>query len=210
MAARQGATTSRSCPDRFVLRFAARNSLGIDSPCSRGIIQLRGELHVKISPAVIVFLLSAGVALPAKPSARLMKSTYAYLDGQKAEPNQQIPATPQANTGNPTSANSTLEPNLAGDAALQGRIQQALSNEPTLGSSHITVNVTDSAIELSGTAASIQDKQTAERIAESFDGNREFHDKLVVTGQRLPATSTPNNGSKTGGSNTSGATHPQM
>lgn len=165
---------------------------------------------MRIWPAMIVVLLSAAVALPAKPSARLMNSTCAYLDGQKAEPNQQVPATPQANTGNPSSANPTLEPNAASDANLQGRIQQALRNEPTLASSHITVNVTDSAIELSGTAASIQDKQTAERIAESFDGNREFRDKLLVTGQRLPGTSTPNNGSKGGGSTTSGATHPQM
>jgi len=160
---------------------------------------------VKILPAVIALLLSAPVALPAKQSPRLMNASRAYLDGQKAEPNEQIPATPQANTGNPR-----LEPNPASDAGLQGRIQQALRNEPTLASSQILVNVTESAIELSGTVASTQDKQTAERIAESFDGNRGFNDKLVVTGQRTSGTSTSNNGSQGGGSNPAGATHPQM
>jgi BON domain len=162
---------------------------------------------MRFAPAVIVVLLSAAVALPARQGARLVNSTYAYLDGQKAEPNEQIPATPQANTGNPPNANPTLEPTPANDAALQSRIQQALSNEPTLASSHITVNVTDSAIELSGTATSNQDKQTADRIAQSFDGNRVFRDKLVVAGQR---PNTNPNGSKSGASNSSAPPHPQM
>lgn len=103
------------------------------------------------------------------------------FEGQKAEPNTQVPATPQANTGR---ADDTLgQPNPADNASLQGRIQQALTQDPTLSTSHVVVNVTDSAIELTGTADSIRSKETAERIAESFDGNRKFADKLLVTGQ---------------------------
>jgi hypothetical protein len=42
--------------------------------------------------------------------------------------------------------------------------------------------VTDNGIELSGTVGSTKDKQTAERIASSFDGNRKLTDNISVTG----------------------------
>ena len=35
---------------------------------------------------------------------------------------------------------------------------------------------------LTGTVGSVKDKQTAERIASSFDGNRKLTDNIVVTG----------------------------
>jgi osmotically-inducible protein OsmY len=68
------------------------------------------------------------------------------------------------------------------NGTLQSRIEDAVRNEPTLGNSLITVNVTDNGIDLSGTVGSTKNKQTAERIAESFDGNRKLNDSLVVTG----------------------------
>jgi len=106
---------------------------------------------------------------------------------QKAEPNKEIPATPQANSGNPSSAASLSGlPGTGDSAALQSRIQEALREEPALSGSRITVNVTDSAIELAGTVNSGKDRQTADRIAQSFDGNRKFEDKLVVTGTGAP------------------------
>jgi len=152
--------------------------------------------------AVLLFLLSAGMVL------------LVYADGQKAEPNPQAPATPQANTGQtsasspqatPGTTSSSAAPTTpaqpsADDAALQGRIQQALQNEPGLSAAHISVIVTDGAIEISGTVASSQDKQTAERIAESFDGNRKFEDKLTVTGQTPASPPATNTGNKTGAS----------
>ena len=52
----------------------------------------------------------------------------------------------------------------------------------TLGASHVLANVTDSGIELTGTVGSTKDKQTAERIASSFDGNRKLTDNISVTG----------------------------
>lgn len=148
--------------------------------------------------AVLAFLFSATVIL------------FAYTDPQKAEPNPQAPPAPQASTehatppgsANGSAANSNLtQTNSADDAALQGRIQDALRNEPDLAASHISVNVTDTAIEISGTVPSSREKQTAERIAESFDGNRKFDDKLLVTGQAPPAASSGNTGTKTGASN---------
>ena len=131
-----------------------------------------------ISRAMLVVLL-ATVLLAQVPERA--SAVVSGLDGQKAEPNSQVPATPPANSGN--QAATLGQPNPAADAALQGRVQQALNNDPALSSSHISVSVTDSALELTGTADSIKSKETAERIAESFDGNRKFTDKLLVTGQ---------------------------
>ena len=104
---------------------------------------------------------------------------------QKSEPNQQVPATPPANAGsqNSTTPATAMPPTGESNATLQGQIQQALHNESTLDASHISVNVTDNSIELSGTVPSSEDKKTAQRIAQSFDGNRKFSDSLTVTGQ---------------------------
>jgi hypothetical protein len=51
-----------------------------------------------------------------------------------------------------------------------------------LSSSNVNVNVTDSTIELSGTVATGKEKQTAERIAQSYAGNRKIVDRITVTG----------------------------
>ncbi len=68
------------------------------------------------------------------------------------------------------------------NASLQSKIEQAIRSQAELGTSHVSVNVSYTEIALSGTVPSTQDKQTAERLAESFDGNRKLNDKLVVTG----------------------------
>jgi len=133
---------------------------------------------------------------PSPMAPRLTNAALRIAEAQKAEPNSQNPATPQANNGqsSATSGNATprtlAQASVADDAALQGRIQQALQNEPSLAGSHVSVKVTSGTIELAGTAASGKDKVTAERIAESFDANRKFEDKLVVTGQS-PAAPNP-------------------
>lgn len=123
---------------------------------------------MNMRPTMLVFVLAAGTAF-----------------AQKAEPNKQVPATPQANSGEPSGASaSTIQrPELENSATLRSQIENALSNEPSLSGSHVSVNVTDNEIQLSGTAASPKDKLTAERIAQSFDGNRKFTDNLLVTGQ---------------------------
>ncbi len=159
--------------------------------------------------ALPAFVFLAAIFLAAQNPRGNQPNTYpiAVAAAQKAEPNSQAPATPQANTGQTPApsppaqgqaANGSTatagQPNSGDDGALQGRIQEALRNEPELAASHISVNVTDSAIAISGTVPSSKDKQTAERIAQSFDGNRKFDDKLLVTGQPSAAPGTANTG----------------
>ena len=129
-----------------------------------------------------VLILALSTRLAAGGHALARANAFAPL-AQEAEPNPQVPATQQANSGT-TNVGSGNMPQPEDNAKLQGQIQQALLNEASLKGSHVSVNVTDSAIQLSGTVASGKDKQTAERIAESFNGNRNFEDKLVVAGSK--------------------------
>jgi osmotically-inducible protein OsmY len=110
-------------------------------------------------------------------------------------------ASQAATTPDPQTVHDAANAAAAGDQSssrLQSRIQDALRNEPTLSSSHVTVNVTETTIDLAGTVGSGKDKQTAERIAQSFDGNRQMKDNLVVTGHghsdMAPEHSAMNNG----------------
>ncbi len=92
-------------------------------------------------------------------------------------------ATPSASTAmDSTAIPAPPSPQANDNAGLQSRINDALRNEPTLGASHVVANVTDTGIELTGTVGSTKDKQTAERIASSFDGNRKLTDNISVTG----------------------------
>jgi BON domain len=105
---------------------------------------------------------------------------------------------PQAvpNSSGNAGGNSMTTPQS--NTTLQARIEDAIRNEPTLGNSHVAINVTDSSINLTGTVGSSNDRETAERIAQSFDGNRKLNDKLVVTGHghsdMAPDHSAINNG----------------
>jgi hypothetical protein len=74
------------------------------------------------------------------------------------------------------------QPAASDSATLQTTIQDKLKSEPLLSSSTVNVNVTDSTIELSGTVATGKEKQTAERIAQSYAGNRKVVDRITVTG----------------------------
>jgi hypothetical protein len=97
----------------------------------------------------------------------------------------QSPTSPNAQTAPGNSADASASPTASpnqNDGVLQSQIENALRNEPALTSSHIAVNVTAESISLSGTVGSGKDKQTAERIAQSFDGNRKMNDTLAVTG----------------------------
>jgi hypothetical protein len=203
---------SAECRPEGLLYLRSQNQLASTAISPSNTIQLRWRaagMSLRLAPLffVLMSLTTVAVAQSSTPS----NASYTSTPEQKAEPNPQNPATPQAN--NPPDSNGagrTLgQPDPAANAALQGRIQEALRNEPTLASSQVSVNVTDTAIELFGTVASTKDKETAERIAESFDGNRKFTDKLVVTGQAPPV----NNSGKSNTSNASpnaGSNNPQQ
>lgn len=92
-------------------------------------------------------------------------------------------------------------------ATLQSQIQNALQNEPTLRNDALSVNVTDSTIELGGNVQNGKEKQTAHRIASSFAGNRRVKDRITVTGHGT-ASSSPNS-STLGGNPASNSSNPQ-
>ena len=98
---------------------------------------------------------------------------------------------------------------------LKSQIENALRNEPTLSNANVAVAVTDSNIDLSGSVPTANDKQTAERIAQSYSGNRQLTDHLNVgtssgmssqsgtTGMSGAASSSGISGSSAGTSTTS-------
>ncbi len=138
-------------------------------------------------------LLAAGQSTAANqaasPSNNQGSSAYGnntYNQGAQAPSGtNSTPSSQQSPSSNSVGSAGTPQPpspDTSSYAALQSRIDDALRNEPTLGASHVVSNVSDSGIELSGTVGSTKDKQTAERIASSFDGNRKLTDNIVVTG----------------------------
>jgi hypothetical protein len=65
---------------------------------------------------------------------------------------------------------------------LHQRIEAALHSEPTLSGSNLNVNVSDDAIDLSGTVNSSKERLTARRIVQSFAGNRRVRERVTVAG----------------------------
>ena len=125
--------------------------------------------------------------------------TSAQAAPQKATPNVQaqnpsagadqstIPMNEQHPSTDPNQTQSTQAAKLPqSDAApstdLQGSIQAALQQEPSLKDSSISVRQNASGIELSGTAPNREEKKTAERIAKSSAGGRPVKNHIKVTG----------------------------
>jgi hypothetical protein len=122
--------------------------------------------------AVLAFVFSAvGLAIAQAPNAG---------DQSANSPDAQAAL---YNSGNPSGTQVSTSQD---DASLQSQIQNALRNESSLGNSQIVVSVTAQGIDLSGTVGSNKDKQTAERISQSFDGNRKLNDNLLITGHGHP------------------------
>lgn len=92
-------------------------------------------------------------------------------------------------SGSPSSRGLVTVPD---DASLQGQIQTAFKNDPTLANENVNVNVTEETIELSGSVPTGKAKQTAERITESYEGNRKVIDHITIAG-RGPGPSASSN-----------------
>lgn len=140
---------------------------------------------------------------PQGSGARLVNASYQET-GKPQEampPSQANPKADSDTQNNSTPLNITLTPTTADNGALQSKIENAMQSDPTLSTSRVAVNVTDTTIDLSGTVGSSKDKLAAERIAQSFGVNRKLNDKLTVTGQSrsTAAQSSPaaNNGNAT-------------
>lgn len=118
---------------------------------------------------------------------------------QKAKPNVQaqnpsvgadqstIPMNEQPPSTAPNQTQSTQAAKLPQSDAtpstdLQGSIQAALQQEPSLKDSSISVQKNDSGIELTGTAPSREEKKIAERIAKANAGGRPVKNHIKVTG----------------------------
>ena len=102
---------------------------------------------------------------------------------------------PSNNAQSGVTAESQTQATTAGQNdtdQIRSQIENALKNEPTLSSSNVMVNVTDTKIELSGDVASGKDKQTAKRIAQSYAGNRKVVDKITVKGMGKGANDSNN------------------
>lgn len=104
-------------------------------------------------------------------------SAQAAASGQSAQAGEPRRFTSDAGTAGLAAGSQESNPSL------QSKIEQAIRSQAALAASHVSVNVSYTEIALSGTVSSTQDKLTAERLAESFDGNRKLNDNLVVTGQ---------------------------
>jgi len=91
--------------------------------------------------------------------------------------------------GDQSASSSNASSSNNDSASLQSTIQDKLKSEPMLSSSSVNVNVTDATIELSGTVATGKEKQTAERIAQSYAGNRKLVNRITVTGNGSSSSS---------------------
>jgi trimeric autotransporter adhesin len=113
-----------------------------------------------------------------------------------------VPSNAGSIAGNTSAASGTQAGTLpAGDqsasasssssdsASLESTIQDKLKSEPMLSSSSVNVNVTDATIELSGSVATGKEKQTAERIAQSYAGNRKLVNRITVSGNGASSSS---------------------
>jgi BRCT domain type II-containing protein len=101
--------------------------------------------------------------------------------GQKQPPASTNQTTPPSTT-TPTTPDTQSTPgiNSESNSDLQGQIQNALKNEPTLANASINVRVTDDQIDLAGTVATAREKLTAKRIAQSYAGNRKVKERITL------------------------------
>jgi osmotically-inducible protein OsmY len=95
--------------------------------------------------------------------------------------NEQTPSTARNQTES-TPAAKLPQSDAAPSTDLQGSIQTALQQEPSLKDASISVRQNDSGIELSGTAPNREEKKTAERIAKANAGGKAVKNHIQVTG----------------------------
>ena len=129
-----------------------------------------------LTKLALLVALGAGVALAQaypqqqeqKPSEPTAPQTQQQPAPEQTQPQEQKEQMPQAET-----APSTTD--------VQSNIQAALQKEPTLASANIQVNVTNKAVELSGTVTSSEEKKTAEQIAKSNAAGRKVKNHIKVS-----------------------------
>ena len=116
----------------------------------------------------------------AKPNVQAQNPS-AGADQSTIPMNEQPPSTAPNQTQS-TQAAKLPQSDAAPSTDLQGSIQAALQQEPSLKDSSISVQKNDSGIELTGTAPSREEKKIAERIAKANAGGRPVKNHIKVTG----------------------------
>lgn len=112
----------------------------------------------------------------------------------QTQPGQTQPGMTQQGVETPNSGSNNQMGSAASSTQLQSEIQNALSQQGSLSGSNIQANVTDTTVELTGNVATPDQKQTAERIAGSYAGNRRVENHITVgslngqTGGETPNT----------------------
>lgn len=110
------------------------------------------------------------------------------------EPGQTQPGMTQQGVQTPNAQSNNQMGTMQNASQIQSEIQNALAQQSTLSGSNIQVNVTDTNVELNGTVATPDQKQTAERIAGSYAGSRRVENHITVsslngqTGSQVPGT----------------------
>ena len=90
------------------------------------------------------------------------------------------PTFPQSDQHPQTMPPERSAPQTTSPADVQQQIQSALSNEPALKSSNVSVQVDDKVITLTGTVKTEDQHNQAVRIAQSSAGDRQVMDKIQV------------------------------
>ena len=108
-------------------------------------------------------------------SSQSSASSQAGTAGQTSDPSSQSSMGAQSQSGSMGSA--------AADDQLQQQIQTALKNDPSLANDAFVIVITTDAIDLSGDVATGKEKKTAQRITESYAGNRKVKNNISVGGK---------------------------
>src|SRR5579864_3700588 len=95
----------------------------------------------------------------------------------QTEPGQAQPGMTQQGVETPNNQMGTAQ----SSTQIQSEIQNALQQQGTLSGTNIQTNVTDTEVELNGTVATPDQKQTAERIAGSYAGSRRVVNHITVS-----------------------------
>ena len=91
------------------------------------------------------------------------------------------PTMPQAR-----SANFGLT--MLDSAGLASKINAALKRDPALANKNVSVNVSETGVEVTGAVDTSKEKLTAMRIAQSYAGNFKVLDRLTLAGHAPPST----------------------
>jgi outer membrane biosynthesis protein TonB len=122
-----------------------------------------------------------------KPAVKSAKKTAPPKPTPAPEPTPEVAsAAPSPKPSKPAPAPLEPVPSLSptNPAELQQQIEAALRDNPNTSASGVQVHVTATEILLEGTVANSKQKVEAERLAQSYGGNRRFKDNLQIAGSQ--------------------------